>query len=141
MQEDYLKREINRLGLVLSTLVCKLLGKDKGQSSEEILFAVTCSMTELDINLTTLLSQPPNIAANEVWRKLKESPNLLEQFADSLVASGTLLEKRDTKLSIGLLKIGMACYTKYENETRAFSFSIKEKQNEIAAILDNIETD
>lgn len=140
MQEDYLKREIDRLGQVLASLISKLLGNDLRQNSQEVLFVVTTALTELGLDLTTLLSQPPNVAANEAWSKLKENPTLFEHFADSLVDSVALLKNEDTKHSIKLLNVALACYTKLEIETKAFSISINEKKGEITAILSSTGT-
>ncbi|MBN1988110.1 MAG: hypothetical protein JW783_01775 [Bacteroidales bacterium] len=137
MQEDYFKREIDRLGQVLAKLILSLLGKSSNQGSDEVVFAITNSFAELDIDLEALLACTPANASDKVWDKLGNSTPLLEQFADSLVISGKLALKSNQPLSTKLLKIAMACYAKLEQESRAFSFTVNDKKADVTSILDS----
>jgi hypothetical protein len=86
-QEDYIKREIDKLGKLLAKALADLLGlKSKGKLPEGIEAANVILQSELELDLNALLSIPENELLTVLSRK-KLSNVHLEYIADVLFES------------------------------------------------------
>ncbi|MFO7829771.1 MAG: hypothetical protein R6V23_14195 [Bacteroidales bacterium] len=131
-KQDYLKRQIDQLGKVLSELLAKLTGSGKNTDASETLEIVS---QVLDENLDWDIEQLLNIPENEFIDRVKENRLLnnanLETLADVLVAFANHYSLNKD----GLLKRALIIYKHIEKSNKTFSFTRNQKMEKVRGLL------
>ena len=82
IQDDYLKKQIDELGLVLAGLLGKLMGKGHMLNKDDITVNENTLVSKLDINIDEFTNKAPKEWANYFINERKLSNSNLLKLAD-----------------------------------------------------------
>ena len=122
-QHDYLKKQIDTLGMVLRELISQIIGLgNKGENSQGIEITNMTLQNELDIDIESLILIPVDKFLDTLLSKKQLDNVNLELLADTLFEYADNLLESDNSTKKLLFEKVLLIYNYIDNEDTVFSF-------------------
>lgn len=137
-EQDYLKRQIEQLGKVLSELYAFIKSGGKAGNAVASIDAINDVLTdELKLNTNNALSLPESEFINSVSSKESFNSENTELLADALTSAGEHLPNDETDRKKMLLERALALYQLTDRKGTVFSLERFQKTEKIKQMLES----